>query len=223
MKTVESKASDLDALLVEISKCRICRDAPTHHPPLPHEPRPIVQASLTARICVAGQAPGRRVHASGRPFSDASGARLRHWLGICEEDFYDPLKVAIVGMGFCFPGNDKKGGDLPPRRECAQIWRDELFSRMGSIELLILLGDYAQRWHLGREGVSDGLGGTIRNWRRIYAGSNLPRVVPLPHPSWRNTGWLKRNPWFAADLLPALRSDVASILRPNAAAALSDD
>jgi len=163
-------------------------------------------------MCIAGQAPGQRVHASGRSFTDASGARLRQWLAISEDDFYDPRKVAIVGMGFCFPGNDAKGGDLPPRRECAPAWRRELFSHLDSIELMILVGHHAQRWHLGSEYTAGGLAGTVMNWRRIYASQHGRRTIPLPHPSWRNTGWLKRNPWFEAELLPALRVEVASIL-----------
>jgi uracil-DNA glycosylase len=210
--TAATREAELDALLARIRSCRICRDSPSFGPPLAHEPRPVVQASPSARICIAGQAPGLRVHASGRPFTDASGMRLRQWLAISEDDFYDPGKVAIVGMGFCFPGNDAKGGDLPPRRECARMWRRELFSHLNSIELMVLVGHHAQRWHLGSEYTAEGLARTVMDWRRIYTSQHGQRMIPLPHPSWRNTGWLKRNPWFEVELLPALRADVASIL-----------
>jgi uracil-DNA glycosylase len=215
--TAATPEAELDALLARIRGCRLCRDAPSFGPPLPHEPRPVVQASRSARICIAGQAPGVRVHVSGRPFTDASGTRLRQWLAISEDEFYDPRKVAIVGMGFCFPGNDAKGGDLPPRRECAQTWRRALLSLLDSIELMILVGRHAQRWHLGSEFTAKGLASTVVDWRRIYVAQQSRRTIPLPHPSWRNTGWLKRNPWFEAELLPALQADVASILATGVA------
>jgi uracil-DNA glycosylase len=205
--------SPLDALIDEIRACRVCRDAPRYGAPLPHEPRPVVQVSDTARLCIAGQAPGTRVHASGRPFTDPSGVRLRAWLGLDEATFYDPARVAIIPMGFCFPGLDAKGGDLPPRRECAELWHARLFAQLPRIELVLLIGQYAQRWHLGRKAVAGGLTRTVESWREYYRPDVARRMVPLPHPSWRNNAWLKRNPWFETDLLPVLRADVAELVR----------
>jgi uracil-DNA glycosylase len=202
----------LDALLGEIRACRICRDRPSHGPALPHEPRPLIQASTKARLCIAGQAPGLRAHQSGRPFTDASGVRLRDWLGIGEEVFYDASKLAIVPMGCCFPGYDAKGGDLPPRRECAETWRARLFDQMPQLELLVLIGHHAQKWHLGGNALSGGLTGTVGRWRTIYEAGTRPRMLALPHPSWRNSGWLKRNPWFETDLLPVLRAEVGRLV-----------
>jgi uracil-DNA glycosylase len=199
------------ALLSELRACRICRDAPRFGPPLPHEPRPIVQASPTARLCIASQAPGTRAHRSGKPFYDPSGVRLRAWLGLDEERFYDAAQVAIVPMGHCFPGLDAKGGDLPPRRECAPAWRGPVLAVMPDLRLVLLIGQYAQAWHLGAE-FRGGLTETVRRWREILAEPRRPRLLPLPHPSWRNNGWLKRNPWFEAELLPALRREVRAIL-----------
>jgi len=202
----------LPELLAAIRACRVCRDEPRYGAPLPHEPRPVVQASGCARICIASQAPGARVHASGRPYTDASGVRLRSWLGISEADFYNPDKVAIVPMGFCFPGNDTHGGDLPPRRECAEIWHASLFERLPRIELMIVVGMYAQAWHLGGQYTSGGLTQTVENWRTIRTSKAGRRTMPLPHPSWRNTGWLKQHPWFEEELLPVLREDVDVLL-----------
>ena len=202
----------LEMLLDELRRCRVCRDAPRHGRPLPHEPRPVIQASAAARLCIASQAPGVRVHASGRPFTDPSGVRLRGWLGIGEEIFYDPRKLAIVPMGCCFPGLDAKGGDLPPRRECAEIWRTRIFAHLPNIELILLVGLYAQKWHLGAGMVAGGLADVVARWRDAYASGARPRVLPLPHPSWRNSGWLKRNPWFDAELLPVLRSEVSRLV-----------
>ncbi len=173
------------------------------------------QISTGARLCIAGQAPGVRVHASGRPYTDPSGVRLRHWLGIGEETFYDPARVAIVSMGFCFPGLDAKGGDLPPRRECAESWRERLFAFLPNLELILLVGQYAQKWHLDRTVVASGLTGTVGKWRDVYRSHDRLRLMPMPHPSWRNNGWLKRNPWFELELLPALRADVARIVAPT--------
>ncbi|SFL21916.1 uracil-DNA glycosylase family protein [Methylobacterium pseudosasicola] len=190
--------------------CRLCRDSPLYGPPLPQEPRPIVQGSTGARLCVASQAPGTRAHRTGMPFTDPSGVRLRSWLGLDEARFYDPAQVAIVPMGSCFPGLDAKGGDRPPRRECAERWRSELFSGLPNLDLILVIGQYAQAWHLGR--MEDGLTGTVRRWRAILAEPRRPRVLPLPHPSWRNNGWLKREPWFEADLLPVLKAEVARVL-----------
>ncbi|HEX2555585.1 MAG TPA: uracil-DNA glycosylase family protein [Microvirga sp.] len=200
---------EFDALATSLRACRICRDLPAR--PLPHEPRPILQGSATARLCIASQAPGTRAHASGIPFQDPSGTRLRAWLDLDEAAFYDASRVAIAPMGACFPGQDAKGGDLPPRRECAGTWRAGLFSAMPGLELILVIGQYAQAWHLGDE-VRDGLTGTVRRWREILAGPRKPRVLPLPHPSWRNNGWIRKNPWFETELLPVLRAEVHSIL-----------
>jgi uracil-DNA glycosylase len=204
--------SSLDAIVEQVRACRLCRDAPRYGAPLPHEPRPVIQVSAAARLCIAGQAPGVRVHASGRPYTDASGIRLREWLGIGEDIFYDPMKVAIVAMGFCFPGLDIEGGDLPPRRECAEAWRERLFARLANLELILLVGQYAQKWHLGQTAVAGGLTETVGKWRDVYRSDDRPRLMPMPHPSWRNNAWLKRNPWFEVELLPALRADVAAIV-----------
>jgi uracil-DNA glycosylase len=198
----------LSPLVQSYHACRICKDAPRHGGPLPHEPRPIIQASVSARLCIAGQAPGTRVHASGRPFTDPSGQRLRDWMGIGEDVFYDPARLAIVPMGGCFPGLDAKGGDLPPRRECAEEWRVKLFAELRHIRLVILLGQYAMRWHLGDQ-MGESLTATVADWRRIYESASEPRLLPLPHPSWRNNGWLRANPWFERDVLPVLRREVA--------------
>jgi uracil-DNA glycosylase len=201
----------LQALLSELRQCRLCRDAPSHGLALPHEPRPVIQASVSARLCIAGQAPGTRVHASGRPFTDPSGVRLRHWLGLDEADFYDERRIAILPMGHCFPGLDAKGGDLPPRPECAPAWRARLFEALPRIELVLAIGRYAQLWHLGPD-ARPSLTETVVDWRAILALPRRPRILPLPHPSWRNSGWLKRNPWFEAELLPVLRSEVARLV-----------
>lgn len=199
----------LDRLVAEVRACRICRDEPAGKP-LAHEPRPVVVASRSARILIAGQAPGTRVHASGIPFDDRSGDRLRDWLGVDRGRFYDPERFAIVPMGFCFPGLDAKGGDLPPRRECAPLWRAKLLDLMPQVELVLVIGQYAHAWHLGgRRGRT--LTETVANWRSVFdAGGEPPAVLPLPHPSWRNTAWLKKNPWFETDLLPVLRREVAA-------------
>ncbi len=201
---------DLDALVARIQRCRICRDMPIGKP-LPHEPRPVLRVSKTARLAVCGQAPGTRVHASGVPFSDPSGDRLRTWMGVTPEEFYDVRRVAIVPMGFCFPGQDENGADLPPRRECAPQWRDQVFAELPALELVLLVGHYAQRWHLG-ELARGGLTATVTNWRNVMAFSERPRFIPLPHPSWRNNAWLKRHPWFEAELIPVLRAEVRRIL-----------
>ena len=200
----------LARLAATIRACRICRDRPLGRP-LPHEPRPVLSPSSRARILVAGQAPGTRVHASGLSFTDPSGDRLRNWLGVGRETFYDPDRFAIAAMGFCVPGLDAKGGDLPPRRECAPAWRAELMAEMPQIELVLAIGFHAQRWHLGRD-CGKNLTETVTDWRAIVARPQRPKVYPLPHPSWRNTGWLKRHPWFETELLPALRAEIASLI-----------
>ncbi len=201
-----------DDLAAQLRACRICRDAPRYGVPLPHEPRPIIQGSASARLCIASQAPGTRAHASGIPFVDRSGTRLREWLGMDETTFYDASKVAIVPMGSCFPGQDAKGGDLGPRRECAEAWRQPLFEALPGLDLVLLIGQYAQAWHLG-DGFRDGLTQTVMRWHEILANPRKPRILPLPHPSWRNNGWLKKNPWFEAELLPRLQKEVRELLQ----------
>lgn len=193
----------LDALLTEIRACRICLSSER---PLPHEPRPVLQISPRSRIMVCGQAPGTRVHASGRPFTDPSGDRLREWLGMDEATFYDADKLAILPMGFCFPGLDAKGGDLPPRKECAPAWRERVLAHAANVRLILLIGQYAQKWHLG-EAVKKNLGETVEAWRDYGE-----RMMPLPHPSWRNNAWIKKRPWFEAELIPELRKRVARAL-----------
>ncbi len=205
--------TSFDATLAELRACRLCRDAPIHGPPLPHEPRPVVQGSATARLCIASQAPGTRAHASGKPFTDASGKRLREWLALDEATFYDAARVAILPMAACFPGLDVKGGDRPPRRECAERWRAELFAGLPQLQLVLTIGLYAQAWHLGSR--PGRLTETVRGWRATFESPRMPRLVPLPHPSWRNSGWLKSNPWFEAELLPVLRREIARLVAPQ--------
>lgn len=190
----------------EVRACRICVEQPVGKP-LPHEPRPVVVPSSTARILIASQAPGTKVHLSGVPFTDASGDRLRSWLGVSSDEFYDADKFAIVPMGFCFPGQDAKGGDLPPRRECAPAWREKLMALMPQIDLVLTIGIYAQSWHMGSTR-HPSLTETVMNWRAIWQAPTATKVLPLPHPSWRNTGWLKRNLWFEMELLPFLRTEI---------------
>jgi len=181
-------------LLKSVRQCRLCEES------LPLGPRPVVQLDPRATILIAGQAPGRRVHESGVPFDDASGDRLREWLGISRNTFYDASKVAILPMGFCYPGTGNSG-DLPPRPECAPAWRRELLMRLAAIRLTLVIGQYAHKWHLPR--TQKNLTETVRAWQD-YA----PNIFPLPHPSPRNNIWLKKNPWFAKTLLPALRKAV---------------
>lgn len=195
----------LDRLVADIRACRLCIDDPVGRP-LPHEPRPIVRASSTARICLIGQAPGTRVHASGMPFTDPSGDRLRDWMGVTSEEFYDEGKIAIVPMGFCFPGQDARGGDLPPRRECAPRWHAELFALMPQVEFRLLIGQYAQSRYLGAARKAN-LTDTVAAWRDY-----MPGVLPLPHPSWRNNAWIRKNPWFETDILPVLRKKVRTLI-----------
>jgi uracil-DNA glycosylase len=207
--TASSSTSDpvrLDTITARWRACRVCRDAPRYGAALPHEPRPIFQVGETARLCIASQAPGTRAHAIGKPFYDPSGVRLRAWLGLDETVFYDAARVAIVPMGACFPGLDAKGGDRPPRRECAEVWRAPVLAALPRLELILVIGGYAQAWHLGE--AFEGLTGTVRRWREILAEPRRPRVLPLPHPSWRNNAWLRKNPWFETDLLPVLRAEV---------------
>ena len=203
----------LDDLTWRARACRICVEHPLGRP-LPHEPRPVLLPSARARILIASQAPGTKVHLSGMPFTDASGDRLRSWLGVTSEEFYDPENFAIVPMGFCFPGQDARGADLPPRRECAPAWRAPLMAAMPGIKLVLTIGLYAQAWHMG-ETRRGSLTETVMNWREIFAAPSAPVVLPLPHPSWCNTGWLKKNPWFEMDLLPFLKSEIRHRLTGN--------
>ena len=196
----------LDDLTRRARACRICVEQPLGRP-LPHEPRPVLLPSARARILIASQAPGTKVHLSGMPFTDASGDRLRNWLGVTSEEFYDPENFAIVPMGFCFPGQDARGADLPPRRECAPAWRAPLMAAMPQIDLVLTIGLYAQAWHMG-DARRGSLTETVQNWREVFAAPARPVVLPLPHPSWRNTGWLKKNPWFEMDLLPFLKTEI---------------
>lgn len=200
----------LHGLLQEIRACRLCAEAPRGRP-LPHEPRPVLRVSPTARIAVCGQAPGTRVHASGMPFADPSGVRLRDWMGVTDAEFYDAARVAVVPMGFCFPGLDAKGGDLPPRRECAAQWHVRLFALLPQLELVLLVGSYAQTWHLGAR-AKGGMTQTVRDWRVYATAEHMPRYLPLPHPSWRNNAWIKKNPWFEAETIPHLRGAVRRLL-----------
>lgn len=188
----------LETLLQQIRACTLCA------PSLPHGPRPVVQASASARILVAGQAPGRKVHETGIPFNDPSGDLLRRWMGVDRETFYDATRIAIVPMGFCYPGTGKSG-DLPPRPECAVAWREKLLRQLPQIELTLVIGRYAQGWHL--PGAGNSVTETVSRWREHW-----PTVLPLPHPSPRNRLWLTRNPWFDQDVIPALQYRVCQLL-----------
>ena len=190
-------AARLAALAAEVRACRVCAAA------LPLGPRPVIRVSTTARVLIVGQAPGTKVHASGIPWDDASGVRLRAWLGLTPEVFYDERRIAIVPMGFCYPGRLPRGGDAPPRPECAPLWHPSLRAAMPEIRLTLLVGGYALAAALGAGRVEDQVAG----WR-----ARLPGICPLPHPSWRTLAWERRNPWFAADLLPALRARLAAEL-----------
>lgn len=189
----------LDGLLGEIAGCRLCAD-------LPLGPRPVLSASPRARILIAGQAPGTRVHETGIPFDDPSGDRLRDWMGIDRDIFYDAGRVNIVPMGFCYPGRAGGGGDLPPRRECRRTWHARLFDLLPKPDLILAIGQYGHAYHLERRRYKT-LTETVRNWREFQ-----PGVMPLPHPSPRNNIWLAKNPWFAEDVLPALKARVREAL-----------
>ncbi|MCL6283412.1 uracil-DNA glycosylase family protein [Ruegeria sp. 2012CJ41-6] len=195
--------SDPTHLSAEIRACRLCADrfAATH---TAHEPRPVVWFRPGARVLIAGQAPGARVHASGRPFTDPSGDRLRDWLGLDEVQFYDRDRVAIVPMAFCFPGYDARKADLPPPPICGETWHHRVMDALGDVPLTVLVGGHAHKYHLGvRTGVTE----TVAAWR-----DRAPSVFTLPHPSWRNTAWLRKNPWFEGDLLPVLRQRVQDVI-----------
>lgn len=193
----------MDELSARISACRLCQDrfAATA---TAHAPRPVAWFSPGARLRVIGQAPGMRVHETGLPFNDRSGDRLRDWMGVSREEFYDKSRVAITPMAFCFPGYDARGADLPPPKLCAGTWHDAVDAALPDIRLTLLVGAYAQRRYLGTRA---SLTETVRHWRDHGVG-----IFPLPHPSWRNTGWLKANPWFEAELLPELRAQVAEVM-----------
>lgn len=192
-----------NSLPQDIAACRLCKDrfAATA---TAHKPRPVVWFQPGARVLIAGQAPGARVHASGKPFDDPSGERLRAWLGIGPDVFYDTTRIAIVPMAFCFPGYDAKGSDLPPPPLCARTWSGRVADVLGNVGLRILVGGYAHRHYLGTRNVTE----TVADWQ-----AHAPRTFPLPHPSWRNTGWLKRNPWFDAQVLPALQARLKEVLQ----------
>ena len=190
--------SSLDAVLAEIRACRACA------PDLPHEPRPVVRVSADTRLLICGQAPGRRVHESGLPFDDPSGERLRDWLGVDRERFYADPAIGVAAMAFCYPGTAPRGGDYPPPPRCADLWRARLLDSLPKVELTLLVGSYAQRWALGARGPMTDV---VAGWR-----AHGPAVLPLPHPSWRNTAWLKRNPWFEDEVVPYLRARVAGVL-----------
>ncbi|MBB3174333.1 uracil-DNA glycosylase [Endobacter medicaginis] len=193
----EPDREDLASLAAEIRACRVCAEV------LPLGPRPIIHVSTTARLLIASQAPGTKVHLSGLSFWDASGDRLRDWLGVDKATFYDDSRIAIAPMGFCYPGRLPNGGDRPPRPECAPLWRARLLAAMPQVKLTLLVGSYAQAWALGRGQMTE----RVRRFRDY-----LPQVMPLPHPSWRTGVWERRNPWFAAEVLPELRRRVAELL-----------
>lgn len=199
MHHIDGFMRTLAAVIREVRACELC----SAH--LPLGPRPVLQCHSAARILIAGQAPGQKVHESGVPFQDASGDRLRSWLGVSKEDFYDDRKFAILPMGFCFPGSGSSG-DLPPRSECAPAWRRELLGQMSKLRVTLVIGQYAQDYHV--PGAGSSVTEVVRSWRNHW-----PGVVPLPHPSPRNNPWLIKNPWFEVDLLPALRTRIAQVLR----------
>ena len=192
------KLANLEA---KIRACTLCKAD------MERAPKPILSVSHTAKILIAGQAPGNLAMESGRPFTDPSGVRLRDWMGVDEETFYDADKIAIVPMGFCFPGYDKTGSDIPPMKRCAEVWRADLLAALPNIKVTLLVGGYAQKWHLGKS-MARNLTETVRQWQ-TYSSEG---VFTLPHPSWRNTGWIKKNPWFQTDTLPALKLAISSAL-----------
>ena len=188
----------LEGLLTAVRKCRACEKH------LPLGPRPVLQVSEEARILIVGQAPGSRVHATGIPWNDPSGERLRAWMGTNAASFYDATQIAIIPMGYCYPGRGN-GGDLPPRRECARLWLDHLLAKLPRVEITLLVGLHAQRHFLGNRR-KQSLTETVKAWREF-----APKYLPLPHPSPRNTPWMHRNPWFEHELLPVLRERILSL------------
>jgi uracil-DNA glycosylase len=193
-----SGMTSLPSLLSEVRACTLCE------PDLPQGARPVLQLHGDAKILIAGQAPGQKVHDSGVPFDDASGKRLREWLGVTRDVFYDPKQIAILPMGFCFPGSGKSG-DLAPRAECAPAWREQLLGHLNQLQLTVVLGKYAQNYHFGE--ASSSVTDLVKGWRTYW-----PNTVPLPHPSPRNNIWLRKNPWFEIELLPSLRQRVTEAL-----------
>lgn len=193
-------SESFDALLARVRGCTLCAGY------LPLGPRPVLRGTTAARLLIIGQAPGTRVHETGIPWNDASGERLRDWLALPPATFYDESRVAIVPMGFCYPGVDARGGDRPPRPECAPQWHPPLLAGLARVELTLLVGQYAQRRYLGKSRRKS-LTETVAAWRD-YA----PEFLPLPHPSWRNTAWMRKNPWFAAEVIPVLRARVAALV-----------
>ncbi|MCB2111218.1 MAG: uracil-DNA glycosylase family protein [Defluviimonas sp.] len=189
----------------EIAACRLCA-ADFAASATGHAPRPVLWSGTGARVLIAGQAPGARVHVSGKPFTDPSGDRLRSWLGLDDAAFYDRSRIAILPMAFCFGGYDMRGADLPPPRRCAETWRARLLARHRAVQVTLAIGAHAQRWHLGAAACRGGVTATVAAWR-----DHAPRIFPLPHPSWRNTAWIRRNPWFEAELLPALRARLKEV------------
>ena len=195
---MQPEMRSFSSLLSAVRACTLCTGQ------LPLGPRPVLQLHPDARILIVGQAPGRKVHETGVPFNDASGERLRAWLGVTRELFYDPRRIALVPMGLCYPGTGA-AGDLPPRPECAPAWRQALLAQLRQLELTLVLGRYAQAYHLGAPSAS--VSERVRSWRRHW-----PLLVPLPHPSPRNNRWLALNPWFECELLPIVRERVAQVL-----------
>lgn len=194
-------SESFEQLAAGARRCTVCQ------PHLDHKVRPVLAGHSSAVIRIIGQAPGTRVQASGKPFTDPSGDRLRAWLGVDEETFYDERLFAITPMGFCFPGLDAKGGDKPPRKECAPLWQARCDAALRQVKLTVLIGQYAQRWHLGAKAEKT-LTATVQRWRDYW-----PEYIAVPHPSWRNNAWLKRNPWFEREVLPSLRARVQMLLR----------
>ncbi len=191
----------LKQLIKEVSKCQLCAEH------LPHGINPVIQIDRKARILIAGQAPGRIVHETGIPFDDASGNRLREWMGVSREEFYDPKQIAILPMGFCYPGTGKSG-DLAPRPECAPAWREKLLEQLPNLELTIVMGQYAQKYHFKEKHTS--VTELVKSWRDYW-----PDKIPLPHPSPRNNIWLKKNPWFEDEVLPSLQTTIQKLLQPS--------
>ena len=197
---LDMEQQNLETLLAEVRACRACEAA------LPLGPRPVLRARVTARLLIVGQAPGTKVHATGLPWNDPSGDRLRAWMDVDRATFYDDARIAIVPAGLCYPGRAARGGDLPPRPECAPLWLGRVLECLPRIELTMLAGSYAQRLHLG-DRVKGSLTETVRAWREY-----LPRYFPLPHPSFRNLHWLRENPWFEAEAVPCLRERVRALM-----------
>ena len=192
--------NQLHNLLSDIRRCKLCE------PELALGANPVVQANINAKILIAGQAPGTKVHKTGIPFNDASGDRLRQWLGVSKDQFYDSSLFAIVPMGFCYPGKGKSG-DLPPRKECAITWRSQLLKALPNIELTLAIGQYAQQWHLPQT-TAKNLTEAVKTWR-----NNWPHTIPLPHPSPRNNIWLAKNPWFEHEVIPILQKKVKELVK----------